>query len=330
MANCKESSLYCQTRETNDECRVPQALDALGRRIGKLRDGNLEKGWLYADALNPIAELDQNGNIKATFIYGTRAHVPDAMVMTEGTVYRFITDHLGSVRLVVNAETGAVVQRMDYDAFGRVLQDTNPGFQPFGFAGGLYDDDTGLVRFGARDYDAYSGRWTAKDPVLFGGGIQLYGYVNNDPINTIDPSGLFPLSQCAKDKLAPFFPGLSLGDVDIQYGIPWYVPGDPAGFTLGNTIYLDPNAHDESSARGLGLIGHELVHVQQYQDAGGIAGMGVQYIGDYLENRLGGMSHDGAYRAIPYEKDAYRLGAEIEGQLNVMSGGGDLCGNLCP
>ena len=130
--------------------------------------------------------------MRATFIYTTRAHVPDAMVMSDGSVYRFITDHLGSVRLVVNAETGAVVQRMDYDAFGRVLNDTNPGFQPFGFAGGLYDDDTGLVRFGARDYDAYSGRWTAKDPILFGGGdANLYGYVTNDPLHLVDVDGLF-------------------------------------------------------------------------------------------------------------------------------------------
>jgi hypothetical protein len=71
------------------------------------------------------------------------------MVMTNGTVYRFIADHVKSVRLVVNAATGAVAQRLDYDAFGRVLNDTSLGFQPFGFAGGLYDDDTGLVRFGA-------------------------------------------------------------------------------------------------------------------------------------------------------------------------------------
>jgi hypothetical protein len=73
------------------------------------------------------------------------------MVMTDGTVYRLITDHLGSVRLVVNAATGEVVQRMDYDAFGRVLNDTNPGFQPFGFAGGLYDDRIPWLRaWGAR------------------------------------------------------------------------------------------------------------------------------------------------------------------------------------
>jgi len=110
--------------------------------------------------------------------------------MPDGTVYRLMTDHLGSVRLVVNAETGEVVQRMEYDAFGRVLQDTNPGFQPFGFAGGLYDDDTGLVRFGARDYNAYAGRWTAKDPILFGGAqVNLYAYLGNDPVNFIDPTG---------------------------------------------------------------------------------------------------------------------------------------------
>ena len=84
------------------------------------------------------------------------------------------------------------MQRMDYDAFGRVLQDTAPGFQPFGFAGGLYDDDTGLVRFGARDYDAHSGRWTAKDPVLFGGGdTNLYRYVRNNPVGLHDPLGMF-------------------------------------------------------------------------------------------------------------------------------------------
>ncbi len=47
--------------------------------------------------------------------------------------------------------------------------DTNPGFVPFGFAGGLYEADTKLVRFGARDYDPQFGRWTSKDPILFGG-----------------------------------------------------------------------------------------------------------------------------------------------------------------
>lgn len=63
-------------------------------------------------------------------------------------------------------------------------------FQPFGFAGGLYDQHTKLTRFGARDYDAETGRWTAKDTIRFmGGSTGLYEYANSDPVNLLDPSG---------------------------------------------------------------------------------------------------------------------------------------------
>jgi len=144
---------------------------------------------LYRDALNPVAELDGSGSVVSRFVYGTRSNVPEYLVRG-GTTYRIVSDHLGSVRLVVDASTGAVVQRLDYDAWGVVTQDTNPGFQPFGFAGGLYDAETGLVRFGARDYDPEVGRWTTKDPIRFEGGLNLYAYVSSDPINRIDPSGL--------------------------------------------------------------------------------------------------------------------------------------------
>jgi RHS repeat-associated protein len=91
----------------------------------------------------------------------------------------------------VNTATGTVMQSMDYDVWGKVIQDTNPGFQPFGFAGGIYDRDTRLVRFGARDYDAETGRWTAKDPIGFAGGdTNLYSYVGNNPLRYVDPLGL--------------------------------------------------------------------------------------------------------------------------------------------
>jgi len=98
---------------------------------------------------------------------------------------------VGSVRLVINSQTGTIVQRLDYDSFGNVLQDSNPGFQPFGFAGGLYDPATGLVRFGRRDYEPVTGRWTTKDPVSFAGGSpNLYAYTRNRPVDTLDPKGL--------------------------------------------------------------------------------------------------------------------------------------------
>jgi len=63
----------------------------------------------------------------------------------------------------------------------------------------LYDTDTQLVRFGARDYDPEIGRWTVKDPIRFvGGDSNLFGYVLNDPINGIDPFGLIPIKTDAR------------------------------------------------------------------------------------------------------------------------------------
>jgi len=105
-------------------------------------------------------------------------------------VYYLSYDQVGSLRAVADS-SGNVVKRIDYDLFGNVITDTNTSFNiPFGFAGGLHDQDTGLVRFGFRDYDPDTGRWTAKDPIGFSGGdIDLYGYCLNDPVNWVDPYG---------------------------------------------------------------------------------------------------------------------------------------------
>lgn len=173
-----------------DATQIDYVIDGQNRRLGKRVNGTLTKGFLYHDDRMPAAELDGAGNLVSRFVYGTRDHVPDYLIKG-GVTYRIITDHLGSPRLVVDAATGVPAQRMDYDEWGHVTADTAPGFQPFGFAGGLYDPDTKLTRFGARDYDAETGRWTRQDPVLFiGGSANLYGYVINDPQNRIDPSGL--------------------------------------------------------------------------------------------------------------------------------------------
>jgi RHS repeat-associated protein len=170
--------------------QIDYLVDGLNRRIGKKISGTLVQGFLYQGGIAPLAQLDGAGNVVSLFTYASGRRVPEEMVQG-GVAYRIITDPLGSVRAVANAQTGQILQRLDYDAFGRVILDTNPGFQPFGYAGGLYDYQTGLVRFGARDYDAETGRWTTKDPVGFGGGsTSLYAYVANDPVNSLDPLGL--------------------------------------------------------------------------------------------------------------------------------------------
>jgi len=173
-----------------DGTTLDYVIDGKNRRVGKKINGTLTQAFLYQDPLRPIAELDASGNVVSRFVYGSRFNVPDYMI--KGTTsYRILSDHLGSPRLIVNTSNGNVEQRLDYDEFGNITQDTNPGFQPFGFAGGLYDRDTKLTRFGARDYDAEVGRWVAKDPIKFRArDTNLYGYTFNDPINFIDPSGL--------------------------------------------------------------------------------------------------------------------------------------------
>lgn len=151
-------------------------------------NGTRVQGFLYAGRA-VIAELDAANNVVSRFVYATHTSVPSYM-LKGGVTYRILSDHLGSPRLIVDVNSGTVAQRIDYDEFGNVVSDTNPGFQPFGFAGGLYDQLSKLTRFGVRDYDALTGRWAAKNPLDFvSGDMNLYAYVANDPINSRDPTG---------------------------------------------------------------------------------------------------------------------------------------------
>jgi RHS repeat-associated protein len=199
--------------------RVNYAVDALNRRIGRTVTWDkpigqhaiitaINQGFLYDDKQRVVAELNSSGGVTSIFVYGTRANVPDYMYQpASGLTYRIISDWVGSVRLVINATPGSsnvgqVMQQLDYDEFGNVLATSVDNscaatvqcfpFQPFGFAGGLQDRESGLVRFGVRDYDPQVGRWISKDPIRFhGGGTNLYAYAGGDPINHIDPAGEF-------------------------------------------------------------------------------------------------------------------------------------------
>jgi RHS repeat-associated protein len=169
---------------------VEYLYDGLSRRIGKKIGGTPKQGWLYDERNRIVAELDGTDALVSRFVYASHRNVPDYMIRS-GAKYRLVSDHLGTVRFVVKADDGSIAQRLEYDPFGRVTNDTAPGFQPFGFAGGLFDQDTRLVRFGARDYDSVTGRWVTKDPILFAGGdTNLYAYASNDPINHHDSNGL--------------------------------------------------------------------------------------------------------------------------------------------
>ena len=164
--------------------------DPMGRRIAKLVNGTTVEKYLWADRTRLLAVYDGDDNLLQRFAYAD-ARLPVSM-SAGGATYFLLADQVGSLRAVADAG-GTTVKRIDYDSFGNILSDSNPAFiVPFGFAGGLHDRDTGLVRFGFRDYDPNIGRFTAKDPIDFAGGdTNLYAYTLNDPVNFVDPSGLY-------------------------------------------------------------------------------------------------------------------------------------------
>jgi RHS repeat-associated protein len=172
-----------------DGRKIGYFVDGAGRRVGRSVDGRLAAGYLYRPDGRVVGGLDGSGALIASFAYDDRDHL--ALIERDGRAYRVVTDQLGSPLLVLDASTGQVVESLAYDAWGRVISDTKPGFQPFGFAGGLRDPDTGLVHFGARDYDPLTGRWTSPDPIRFAGGdANLYRYASGDPLDRVDPTGL--------------------------------------------------------------------------------------------------------------------------------------------
>jgi RHS repeat-associated protein len=175
--------------------------DPLGRRIAKKVDGIITEKYLRQGLTRLMATYDGNDNLIMRFEY-----VDDRMPLTmvkDGSTYYLTYDQVGSLNVVADS-SGNVIKRIDYDSFGSIINDTNPTFKiPFGFAGGLHDKDTDLIKFGYRDYDPELGRWTAKDPILFDDGdVDLYGYVANNPVNWVDPEGKYVWPYTTKGWLA--------------------------------------------------------------------------------------------------------------------------------
>lgn len=146
--------------------------DPMGRRIAKRIDGAIVEKYLWQGLTKLLAVYDGSDNLIQRFEYAD-GRMP--VTMTQGgSTYFLACDQVGTLKVVTDA-SGNVVKRIDYDTFGNILSDSNSSLTVlFGFAGGLHDRDTGLVRFGFRDYDPDTGRWTAKDPIAFAGGIPTF------------------------------------------------------------------------------------------------------------------------------------------------------------
>ncbi|MGH9892261.1 MAG: RHS repeat-associated core domain-containing protein, partial [bacterium] len=264
-----------------DGTKIGYLIDGANRRIGKTVNGTRVQGFLYQGQLQPVAELNGSNQVVSRFVYGGRPNVPEYLIKG-GQTYRLVLDHLGSVRLVVNTADGTVSQRIDYDEFGRVTQNTNPGFQPFGYAGGLLDEHTGLVRFGARDYDPTTGRWTAKDPIGFASGdANTYAYVSNQPITLSDPTGHFLVLTGA---------GAAIGAATGAYfgALGAIATGGSVGTVIGAALYGAAVGTVSGALQGSGLG----VAIATGAVVGGLAGAAVESFSQQLSSP-DGYAYDG-------------------------------------
>ncbi|MBW3518580.1 phospholipase D-like domain-containing protein [Flavobacterium sp. NKUCC04_CG] len=175
------------------ERHVVYEYDAVERRIATYVNGDLVEKWLYGHNDLPLAKLNKEDRIESTYFY-TENDIPLLMRLGNQNHY-LVTDIRGSLRLVVDAVNGDINQLLSYDAFGKLLIDTNPGYTPFGYAGGRYDYRTDLLRFGRRDYWADMGKWTTENPLGFlSGDFNAYNYAFNDAVNYKAVNGILTRS----------------------------------------------------------------------------------------------------------------------------------------
>lgn len=174
---------------------ISYAYDGVGRRVARSSDAGTYE-YLYGNPEKPfqVTAIREPSRVLSVYYYDDLGLL-FAMQRDEDWFY-VATDQLGTPIVVVDA-TGETVKVVEYDSFGNQVADSNPGFVfPIGFAAGLVDWETKLVRFGFRDYDPASGRWCAKDPIGFAAGdSNLYRYVNLNPVGLVDCSGEKPTAK---------------------------------------------------------------------------------------------------------------------------------------
>ena len=202
-----------------------------GERVSKTVDGSLTKFYLEnGNVLN-----EGNGTaLNVTNYFGATGIFKRASGETESILYKN-----GHGDVTRKTSGTSVIRDYDYDAYGKEKTATEDD-NPFRYAGEYADQETGLIYLRARHYDSSIGRFTAEDPIK--DGLNWYVYCSNNPINRVDPWGLYEIEQANGKTYAVIEAG------DTLYGIAQGVTGDgnrwkeigydgePTGLQIGQKV----------------------------------------------------------------------------------------------
>ena len=231
--------------------------DGFGRRISKSVNGVVTK-YVY-DREDILFEFDENDQIKARYTHGPGIDEPisvDRDTDSNGTLettYYYQYDGLGSA-IAITDSSGNVVQTYEYDAFGKIVQQTGSIENSYTYTGREWDAEAGLYYYRARYYDPILGRFINGDPIGFAGGdVNFYVYVQNNPVNFVDPEGKFfnfvtggigaAIGSAVGATNAIFNGGSIWKGAAIGAGT-----GALAGFTFGGSIWAQAAIHGALSA----------------------------------------------------------------------------------
>ncbi len=188
--------------------RFEYVYDFGGRRIQTTRYTKSGANWVAAgtttflfDGWNLVAErspqgdrtylwgLDLSGTLERAGGIGGLLALSD---VSAGTTHSFTYDANGNVTALFNALTGQTNATYEYGPFGEPLRASGPMamVNPFRRSSKYTENESGFVYYGYRYYNPETGRWLNRDPIGERGGVNLYGFVGNNPINLWDILGL--------------------------------------------------------------------------------------------------------------------------------------------
>ena len=215
------SRYQLDTVYTNGVFAEGYAYDALGRRVAT---ANMEGTTyhVYDDNWQVVADVDTNGNVIASYVWGDGIDNLLA-VNVGGASYYPLTDIQGTVWGYVDSQNN-VVARWQYDAWGNVVDESVsvPALATlrYRFQCREWSAATGLVHFRMRWYDPETGRWLSKDPIGLSGGLNLYAFCGDDPVSFNDLYGLEKKSENDKIVISPSGKRIPYPpDVDIKANI---------------------------------------------------------------------------------------------------------------
>jgi RHS repeat-associated protein len=165
---------------------VTYKYDALGRRIQRSPSNAATVNYVN-DGEDVIEDRSTSGTSLTRYLNGlgidNKIRQKD---QSSGATYYFHGDQVGSTVMLTDA-SGSVAEQISYSPFG-VTAGSN--LTRFEYTGRERDSITGWNYYRARWYDADVGRFMGEDPIAFGGGNNWYAYVDNNPLNATDPSGM--------------------------------------------------------------------------------------------------------------------------------------------